>query len=146
MGRSIWFTPENPVRSRVTTGEGVLSPRWGWVSFRDETRAHARVYCLSRLRRWHVWEGNEDVATPKPFPVGEVSRWASSGSGSGSGLSSSLSSSLSSNRILHFGFDSDGDTDPDPDAGGEGSGPGSSSFLIVSARHVADGEPARNRD
>jgi hypothetical protein len=57
MGRSYVFQPESPVRSRVTTGEGVLSPRWGWVSFRDGTRAHARVYCLSRLRRWGVIPG-----------------------------------------------------------------------------------------
>ena len=71
--------------------------------------------------------GDEDVAAPKPFPFGAVSRWANSGSGSGS----SPSPSSGSNRRLHFAFDSDGDADPDTDAWGKGSRPGSSSFLAV---------------
>jgi hypothetical protein len=42
-----------------------------------------------------------------------------------------------------FVFDSDGDADPDTDACDKGSRPGSSAFLLVSARHVADGETAQ---
>jgi hypothetical protein len=56
-----------------------------------------------------LWNGDEDVATPKPFSLEAVSRWASSSSGSSAG----------SNRRLHFVFDSDADTDPDTDAGDE---------------------------
>jgi hypothetical protein len=54
-----------------------------------------------------LWNGDEDVATPKPFSLEAVSRWASSGSSSGS------------NRMFLFVFDSDADTDPDTDAGDE---------------------------
>jgi hypothetical protein len=63
-----------------------------------------------------------------------------------SGSSTSTSSSTSSNLMLRFVFDSDGDTDPDTDACGKSSRPGASKFLLVSARHVADGETARARE
>jgi hypothetical protein len=66
------------------------------------------------------------------FQWGKASRWASSGAGW--------------NLIPLIGFDSDPDSDPDTDACGKGSCPGSSSILTVSARHVADGGPARYRD
>jgi hypothetical protein len=48
--------------------------------------------------------------------------------------------------MFHCVFDSDGDTDPDTDACGKGSRPGCSTFLTMSARHFADGEPAQARD
>jgi hypothetical protein len=48
--------------------------------------------------------------------------------------------------MLHFVFDPDGDTDPDTDACDKDNHRGSSTFLILSARHVANGEPAQNRD
>ncbi len=44
-----------------------------------------------------------------------------------------------SNRILHSVFDSDPDPDADTDACEKGGRPCSSSFLTLSARHVADG-------
>jgi hypothetical protein len=46
--------------------------------------------------------------------------------------------------MLRFVFDSDGDTDADTDACGNGSRPGSSTFLLVSARHVAYATPTRS--
>jgi hypothetical protein len=48
--------------------------------------------------------------------------------------------------MLRFVVDSDADSDPDTDAGDKGSRPGSSTFFILSARHVADGETARARE
>jgi hypothetical protein len=51
---------ENPFGLRVGTGEEVLSPRWGWVSFVGQNPA---------LTRWAIiWRPSGPVATaPRPL-------------------------------------------------------------------------------